>query len=169
MKLIPLTRGKYAKVDDDMYEELMLHKWFYQPHHLGYTGYTLRHPVTRAVKSGGSTTERMHRVICGTSSLPVDHIDHDGLNNQRSNLRVSTRSKNAVNRRARPSHNKSGYLGVHLHMGRYEAGVRKNQVMHYAGRFATAREAAIARDNKAIELFGEFAQTNKKLGYLNVA
>lgn len=89
----------------------------------------------------------------------VDHIDGNGLNNQRSNLRIATPAQNAANSQI-PKNNKSGYKGVHWRDDRngYVAQIGFNRKRLWIGVFATAEEAYAAYCDKAKELFGEFAR-----------
>lgn len=85
MKLISLTQGKFAKVDDDDYDYLMQWKWF------AYKGYKTYYSA-RSVKVSENLSIRsnsMHRQIMNVfdSETKVDHKNHNGLDNQRSNLR----------------------------------------------------------------------------------
>lgn len=104
----------------------------------------------------------LHRHITG--ALPdedVDHIDGDGLNNRRANLRRCTHAQNGANRPA-PSSNKSGYKGVSFcrQTGRYRAILGVDGKKFRAGRFDTAEEAARAYDALAKEKLGAFAYLN---------
>lgn len=92
MKQIFLTQGKVALVDDEDFERLNLVNW--QAIHSGNTFYAVR--MIRTFK--GRCTERMHRCIVDAGLLHVDHIDGDGLNNQKSNLRVVTNRENSQNK-----------------------------------------------------------------------
>lgn len=91
----------------------------------------------------------------------IDHDDRNPLNNRRRNLRVATRSQNGVNKKLR-SDNTTGYVGVSFNkqIEKYVAVVQKDGERHCAGLFVKAEEAAVARDAKAKELFGEFAWLN---------
>jgi len=107
---------------------------------------------------------KMHRVIMGTSfnkSIVVDHIDGNGLNNQRSNLRICTNNQNKLNQIKR-NNNTSGFKGVHQlkKSGRYQAYCSVNNIRYYAGTYDTAKEAAIAYNIIAKKLHGEFSNPN---------
>jgi hypothetical protein len=85
MKTIPLTQGKVAIVDDEDYERISSHKWYAQKTVRGGWYAARRGETTK----GKWETFYLHREILRVSMHPeVDHIDGDGLNNQRSNLRV---------------------------------------------------------------------------------
>ncbi|WMM74495.1 AP2 domain-containing protein [Rhodococcus pyridinivorans] len=102
----------------------------------------------------------MHRVLTGAKAdQEVDHEDRNPLNNQRSNLRKSTRTNN--NRNSGPR-NGSQYKGAKFHKGkkRWEATIRVDECNQYLGSFDSGEEAAIAYDVAAIQVFGEFAYLN---------
>lgn len=105
----------------------------------------------------------MHREIMNVSNpeISVDHIDGNPLNNQRSNLRTCTHAQNICNSKLN-SKNTSGYRGVTWHTGakKYMAYIRHNYKMYNLGLFETAEEAALARNEKAVKLHGEFAVLN---------
>lgn len=103
--------------------------------------------------------------------MEVDHIDHNGLNNQKSNLRNCTHRQNAMNNSSRGS---SKYLGVSIvgrgrQKGMISAEIKMNYRKIHIGVFSTEIEAAKAYDKKAKELFGEFANLNFKSDQLNTA
>lgn len=118
-------------------------------------------------------TVRLHRVvmarILGRELLPseeVDHVDHDGLNNQRANLRLATRTQNCQNRRSR-RRSTSRYLGVSFDAA---SGKWRARICHrasgaadrntYLGRFDSEEAAGRAYNEAARRLFGEFANLN---------
>lgn len=121
--------------------------------------------------SGKQCDIRLHRALLG---LPiddprfVDHINGDGLDNRRKNLRVVTRRQNSFNIRNAPNVKKGAFKGVYLvPSGRYIAKIvaprpdgaaRASNVC--LGTFDTPEEAARAYDAKAREQFGEFAACN---------
>lgn len=105
----------------------------------------------------------MHRIILGItdSKIIIDHIDHNGLNNQRHNLRICTYSQNACNRN--PYRNTSSkYKGVTFYKktGKWRSVIRYNKKTYSIGSFDTEIEAAIAYNKKAIVMFGNFAGLN---------
>jgi hypothetical protein len=156
MKEIKLTQGKLALVDDANYEWLNQWNWYYQK---GYkTGYAYRNIGTPPHRKH----IQMHRLIMQTPpEMEVDHIDLDGLNNQRHNLRNCFHAHNAMNCK-RYRNNTSGYKGVYwfkrAHV--WVARITFNQKMLFLGYFHNPKEAAKAYDQKAIELFGEYARIN---------
>lgn len=102
----------------------------------------------------------LHRLILGVTNpeLFVDHIDHNGLNNQRSNLRICTRSENQYNRFKQESSSK--FKGVTRNSGRYMAMIRYNKERFFLGRYRSEISAAKAYDRASRELHKEFGFTN---------
>ena len=109
----------------------------------------------------------MHQFIMNSpKGMHIDHINHDGLDNRRENIRICTPSENAQNRRLRVD-SRSGYKGVYQMPEKYKLNKRfqahiqpKGQKRLRLGYYLTAEEAAKAYDKKAKELFGEFAELN---------
>ena len=152
MREIPLTQGKVALVDDADYESLAQHKWFAQR--------ILHHWY--AVRRGGRTY--MHREILKPGpGEQCDHVDGNGLNNLRSNLRRCTPSQNQQNRRKQVG-TKNSLKGTRFHpRGRakpWSASIWCWDGHHSLGYYATEEEAARAYDAAAREKFGEFALCN---------
>lgn len=147
---IKLSRGKVALVDDADYEWLSQWKWWYHPE-----GYA---------RGGKGGRYFLHRVIMGApKGIQVDHIDGNGLNCQKNNLRLATNKQNAYNQRKyHYPKSTSQYKGVSLIVasGKWRACVMLNGKDINAGHYATEIEAARARDKKAKELHGEFASLN---------
>jgi hypothetical protein len=147
-KLIPLTRGLFTLVDADDYEWLREFKWMASVSSRGraYAVRGHRHPI------------RMHNVILQTKW--VDHINGDGLDNRRANLRLATPSQNAVNRRRQGVVSSTGFHGIKPNGTHWAAFVSINRKRHYLGTFATPEEAARAYDAAARQTYGEFAHLN---------
>lgn len=95
----------------------------------------------------------------GNNNIMIDHIDGDGFNNQKQNLRIATCSQNAANCSKR-SHNTSGFKGVYKQGNKWMAKVVCKGKQHYFGFYDSILDAAKAYNNGAILLFGEFAKLN---------
>lgn len=101
----------------------------------------------------------MHRLIMGAKPGEcVDHIDKDGLNNQKSNLRLCTHSQNNANSTQRIG--RSGLRGVYWKAGAWRARIQIAGSMKYLGEFPDAESAARARDAVAVAAYGDFATLN---------
>jgi hypothetical protein len=152
VSVIELTRGYQATVDDDDLPFVAGFKWRAQI--MPTTVYAVR-------QEGGRATRRviyLHGFLTGWPR--VDHIDCDGLNNRRSNLRAATQQENLRNTRKRAG-TTSQYKGVWLHApGRWRAAINIDGVKRYLGLYRSETEAAVAYDTAARELFGEFARLN---------
>jgi hypothetical protein len=151
MKTIPLTQGKFAIVDDDDYPELSRYKW--HARNIKGNWYTQRHI--------GKQTIFMHRQITNFKYKMIDHINHDGLDNRRCNLRPCNHSQNAINSKL-AKNNTSNIRGVYWRKDREKWRVRimGNGIYFSLGCFSNKKDAGRAYDKKAKELFGEFAVLN---------
>jgi hypothetical protein len=157
MKQITLTQNKVALVDDEDYEYLIQWKWCADKGHN--TWYAVRNNFINKVKF----KIYMHRVIL-QNATEVDHEDGNGLNNQRYNIRDSTRIQNSYNQNKRVD-NTSNYKGVILKIDKFRtkpwlARIFVNKQQICLGYYATAVEAAMAYDQAAKELHGKFARLN---------
>lgn len=154
MKVIPLTQGQVALVDDADYESLSKFKWrAYRDHNTFYAMRNTPRPNRRYV--------RMHQEITGLKK--VDHADGNGLNNQRHNLRAASHNENMWNRRLQQN-NTSGFKGVYFSKRdqKWKAQIRFQRQRIHLGYFLTAEEAAKAYDAAALKHFGKFAAPNFK-------
>ena len=162
MKEILLSRGKVALVDDEDFE--WLNQWKWSLSQLGtnrkYRSIYYAHR-TQWYKNGVQRDISMHRLILDApKGLEVDHIDGNGLNNQRSNLRLCTRTQNARNARRRKN-GSSRFKGVcKTREGRWNARIYANGKRANLGVFKNEADAARAYDAAAAEAFGEFARLN---------
>lgn len=169
---IPLTSGRYAQIDAEDFDLICGKSWFLLSNNNGnenaYAG-------TREVIDGRQVTLRMHRIILGLGEKDdafVDHVDHDGLNNRRGNLRAASRFENRRNSRKKIGAT-SRYIGVTLDRSRVRDGKTgiwravicrtkdgKKATTHL-GHYETERAAALAYNEAAIRLGGEFAKVNE--------
>jgi hypothetical protein len=156
MREISLTQGKVAQVDDEDFEWLSQWKWHWSKGYARCCQYTGR-------RNGKETFTRlfMHRLLMNApKGTAVDHIDGDGLNNQKANLRLATISENNMN--MKQTKNKTGLKGVWFcaKTNRYQAKICKDEVVTNLGSYVTKEEAGIAYDNAALRMFGEYASPN---------
>lgn len=165
MRTIPLGgasgRGLMAMVDDEDYELVSQYKWnALWTRELGRTR-TSPYAGTLLRRDGQRVRSRvlMHVLIMGHRG--VDHVNHNGLDNRRSNLRPATNSQNAANRRPYAGRS-SRFKGVSWdkQKSRWFVLITVNGRRRYLGRFRDEEAAARAYDAAARELFGGFACLN---------
>jgi hypothetical protein len=147
VKTIKLYHGELALVDDEDYERLSKIPW-----HLDNYGY--------AVNSFRGTNGKMHTAVMGEppSGKEIHHKDENRINNQKLNLEFITFSSHSHLHRKRKS--RMGYRGVHQHGARFRAKIMKNYKTIHLGVFDYPMDAAVAYDEKALELFGSHAKLN---------
>ena len=158
MKQIILTQGRYAIVDDEDFDLVSRYKW-YTIHDLKGNFWYAR---TNIRINGKRTTTTMHRIIMNPENgKVVDHIDGNGLDNRRLNLRVCFNAENCKNKRLNKN-NKSGFKGVSWHnvLKKWRVRIFCNGSYFHIGVYHNVEEAAKAYDNAAIEHHGEYARLN---------
>ena len=156
MKLIPLTRGQFSKVDDEDFEKFGGFKWYAsydKPTNKFYA-----HRDTWSPESGRKHLS-LHREIMGNPpGKLVDHWNHDTLDNQKKNLRECNKSQNGTNRTKARCDSKSGVRGVSWHKGngqwRTRILVAGKEVVKY---FNDIESATQSFAQQARERYGEFA------------
>lgn len=159
MKLITLTRGLFAIVDDADFD--WLNRWNWQAMKSGDKFYASRDVRFGPRRLSQKRRILMHREIlrAGPDQL-VDHRDRDGLNNTRSNLRCATNTQNGANSISKRG--SSQFKGVFWdnQVQRWHARITVGKRQHFLGRFDNELEAAAAYDAAARVYFGEFARPN---------
>jgi len=157
MKEIKLTQGKFALVDDDMFEELNQFKWYADKNK--YTFYAKRNICI----NGKRTTSFMHRVILELmdKNTHCDHKDLNGLNNQKSNLRKCSNAENNRNQNPRTGCT-SRFKGVCWNKKdrRWRVQIMVDGKINNLGNFKDELKAAITYDKAAKVHYGEFANVN---------
>lgn len=158
---LPLTKG-YIAVVDACDADLVDSYWHAKVRVGRKAVYAARNSKTHGIRG----EEHLHRIILsrvigrrlGEAEL-VDHIDGDGLNNRRSNLRVATVSENLYNAPANAA-NKTGYKGVYLvkDSNKYAATISFNNERLHLGTFQTPELAYSAYCKAAEKYHGEFAR-----------
>ena len=169
---IKLACGKIAQIDEEdigLFEGHRNWRAYSNGHHNWYVRRFTR--INKKVK-----IIHLHREIMGVTDIKIviDHIDGNGLNNQKSNLRACTHAQNMQNSRSKSDKKSSKYKGVSLNKykakcreggvkirKRWGARITHNNKRIYIGGFSTEIEAALAYNKKAIEYHGEFACLNE--------
>jgi hypothetical protein len=153
---IGLSQGFVALVDEEDFVRVSEHGWYAaRTRHYVYA-------VRREKVNGVYKTTSMHRFILG--ALPgeyIDHINHDTLDNRRSNLRRCLPSENMFNKVSTVGVSK--YKGVvwDKQRGKWLARIGKEYKQYCLGYFVVEEDAARAYNERAKELFGEFAHPNE--------
>jgi hypothetical protein len=156
VKKILLTQGYSALVDDEDCDELSKHRWHILKLHKSIY-------AVRRGKKGETTTVRMHlQIMRAMPGQMLDHINGNGIDNRKINLRFCTHSQNHANALKTNGNKTSKYKGVDWHKRdkKWRASIRINYRKIHLGYFTNERDAAIAYNTAARILFGEFARLN---------
>ena len=153
MRLIHLSNGSSAKVDDEDFEMLSHWSWSLCGKY-----------AARKVKRGGKTRGiYMHRqIMLPDPDQQVDHINGDRFDNRRRNLRLATSSQNNINRHDLRADKTSRYRGVtwYKRCGCWDMQIRSAGARRVHSYHQDEVDAALAYDVAALSLHGEFAKTN---------
>lgn len=160
MKEIKLTKGFVALVDDEDFERVNQFKWTALVSKKRDCVYAYR----KKYGNGGSITILMHRYILGIDdeTLEVDHVDLNGINNCRKNLRVCTHAQNNQNKKAHKD-STSKFIGVSWYKTRskWRSTIFVEGKQKSLGYHESEHSAATAYNSAAMLYFGEFANLNR--------
>ena len=160
---IPLTQSQVAIVDDEDYDRLAQHRWW-----LRRSGrerkalYAVRH---RRMGKWNYETLTIHAELMGRNG--VDHINGDGLDNRRCNLRLATQRQNSANVRprtqnlGRPVTSQFKGVGFHKKGQKWRAYIGIDGKQSHLGLFQNEIDAALAYNAAAKIHYGEFARLNE--------
>lgn len=150
---VPLTQGRFALVDDADFALVSQFKWYVCI--CKNTCYAMR----KEIIDGKYKRIGLHSFLMGAIDKLCDFIDGNGLNCQRSNLRIATRSQDAMNKKAWGS---SKYLGVSYNVknGTWRSYIRIKGKLKSLGSYVFENDAALAYNEAAIERDKDFARLN---------
>ena len=152
MKLISLTQGQSAKVDDEDFARFGHLKWCAQWHK--------KEKVFYAVRKNNKKILLLHREILGLTDPRIkgDHINHDTLDCQSRNLRPATNAQNTRNKKGANSTSKTGIRGVWWVENRkkFSAGIHVDGKSKHLGYFSDTVSASSAYAAANHKYFGAF-------------
>jgi hypothetical protein len=158
-KEIILTQGKVAIVDDEDFDYLNQWKWYASKDR--YKFYAVRN-IT--ISKGKQKSISMHRLISNNinTKMHTDHLNGNGLDNRKINLRICTHSQNLMNSKLRKD-STSGFKGVTYckRNNKYASVIKLNRKLIWLGYFIDPIDAARAYNDAALKYHGEFAHINK--------
>lgn len=158
MKTVAITKGREVFVSDEDFSVVSGSKWFFRK--IGRCEY-----AARWVRNGATGTRHrqyLHRFLV-PGHEQVDHIDGNGLNNVRENLRGVTQHENPMAFKRKRNGASSSFRGVHrLPSGKWSSAIRFCGKTYRLGTFEQEGAAARAYDSAARRYFGEFASPNFK-------
>jgi len=150
MAEILLDNGMKAVIDDDDYEKISSRKWYARKGGSTYYAYTIftKYKNGKRCKSG----EAMHREILNLAHADgnvCDHINGNGLDNRKQNLRKTNASINGLNCK-NYKNNTSGFRGVNWNKGirKWTSYIRINGEKKYLGSFTDKQEASSVYNKK---------------------
>lgn len=155
MKEIVLSQGKNAIVEDEDFENVAGHKWTLQRGRRTLYAYRFEKANGKKIKT------YLHRELMGAKKgESVDHIDGDGLNCVKSNMRKCSAQQNSFNQGPRGGSSKFKGVSLSKKRGAWEAYIHIGYQKKRLGHFVAETQAAAAYDAAARLFFGKFAQVN---------
>lgn len=155
-----ITRaGQAYFIDDEDFEKIKNFSW-----HVIKSPYTMYVSAMKKEYGKPYTAILLHRLVMGASKgMEVDHINGNGLDNRKINLRMCSQSQNQANRQKTSKHMSSKFKGVYWckRQKRWVAKIDCNSKRHYIGSFVNETDAAVAYNKKSAELFGDFSRINE--------
>lgn len=148
---IPLTNEKWARIDYEDFEQVSAFTW---------TATKQCRTWYASAKINGKMVALHRFVMKAVRGQVIDHIDRNGLNNQKTNLRFCTRGENRRNAIGWPETRKSRFKGLSINKGRWQVRIKINKKTICLGTYADEVEAARAYDAGAVQFHGEFARLN---------
>jgi hypothetical protein len=161
MKNISLPNKQFTIIDDDNFNDISKYSW-----RLVGAGYVSRGVRLKAKYGGKHKIFYLHREIMGAKKgEEVDHINHNKLDNRKSNLRICNHRQNHLNRKG-DSMSSSGFKGVSFKGNNCKdrpwcTRIFTNKKEIYLGNYATPQEAAKVYNIAAKKYFGDYAFLNK--------
>lgn len=160
MNYIPLQNSvMHALIDESYYEELSQYNWYVQKHGRTYRAFRSEYERKDGKKINQKTIYLHRSIMKPKKRQMIDHIDGNGLNNRRSNLRLCTHQQNCCNRPLRTG-SFSGAIGVkwNRRIKRWKAYVSISKKRLLIGNYINKYEAILARNVSASFAYGEFAR-----------
>lgn len=151
-KFIELTRNKVSIIDEEDFIKVSQYKW-----HTCMTGSRM-YAQTRI---DGKRIYMHHFILPKKDYVEIDHVNCNGLDNRKENLRYATSQQNKRNRE-KGKNNTSGFKGVSFRKDRnkWRAHITIDYKYRHLGHYDTAIEAAVAYNQAALKFFGEYANLN---------
>ena len=156
----PKHGTKEVLIDSEDFYKLKDYNWFIEKNYKSNNIYVSAYENNNKPQKRSKIS--LHRTIVNApAGMVVDHINHNTLDNRKSNLRICTHSQNICNQK-RNGNKSSIYKGLtKTKYGRYKTRIRFNKKIYELGTYKNEKLAAEIYNKKALELFGEFACLNE--------
>lgn len=158
MKRIPISRGMFALIDDEDSHRVLRYRWH-------------AYPSKSTWYAKASAWDHIHKkqfnlpmgrfIMDAPKEKCVDHINGDGLDNRKSNLRICTNAENSRNQKMKPHSSRFKGVTWNARLGNWVAQIRANGTTKHLGVFTDECDAAKAYNVAAMKHFGRFARLNE--------